>query len=109
MSGFHYFSVNVCQIHCSSARHVQCIYIRFLRRAAFWRLDGSQIESECTTDYTTGLQFSAVRIPAEPRESLCWIRMTRTARQDARRSGKEDGAFNVFRKMPFRILRGTQQ
>ena len=32
------------------------------------------------------------------RESLCWIRMTRTARQDARRSGKEDAGQSLFWK-----------
>ena len=43
------------------------------------------------------------------RESLCWRRMTRTARQDARRSGKEDAGHSLFLwKMPLRILRGTQ-
>ena len=42
------------------------------------------------------------------RESLCWIRMTRTARQDARRSGKEDAGHSLFWKMSLRILRGTQ-
>jgi len=30
------------------------------------------------------------------RESLSWIRMTRTARQDARRSGKEDAGHSLF-------------
>jgi len=30
------------------------------------------------------------------RESLSWIRMTRTARQDARRSGKEDARHSLF-------------
>ena len=34
----------------------------------------------------------------EGRESLCWIRMTRTARQDARRSGKEDAGQSLFWK-----------
>ena len=42
------------------------------------------------------------------RESLCWIRMTRTARQDARRSGKEDAGHSLLWKMPLQILRGTQ-
>jgi len=32
------------------------------------------------------------------RESLCWIRMTRTARQNARRSGKEDAGQSLFWK-----------
>ena len=32
------------------------------------------------------------------RESLCWIRMTSTARQDARRSGKEDAGQSLFWK-----------
>ena len=30
------------------------------------------------------------------RESLSWIRMTRTARQDARRWGKEDAGHSLF-------------
>ena len=30
------------------------------------------------------------------RESLSWIRMTRTARQDARRSEKEDAGHSLF-------------
>jgi len=30
------------------------------------------------------------------RESLSWIRMARTARQDARRSGKEDAEHSLF-------------
>jgi len=33
---------------------------------------------------------------ADLRESLSWIRMTRTARQDARRSGKEDAEHSLF-------------
>ena len=32
----------------------------------------------------------------EWRESLSWIHMTRTARQDARRSGKEDAGHSLF-------------
>ena len=35
---------------------------------------------------------------AQTRESLSWIRMTRTARQDARRSGKEDAGQSLFWK-----------
>jgi len=33
---------------------------------------------------------------AQTREILGWIRMTRTARQDARRSGKEDAGHSLF-------------
>jgi len=33
---------------------------------------------------------------AQTRESLSWIRMTRTARQDARRSGKEDAGHSLL-------------
>ena len=32
----------------------------------------------------------------EGRESLSWIRMTRTARQDARRPGKEDAGHSLL-------------
>ena len=46
---------------------------------------------------------------AQTRESLNWIHMTRTARQDARRSGKEDAGHSfVFGRMHLRILWGTQ-
>jgi len=34
--------------------------------------------------------------PDQTRESLSWIRMTRTARQDARRLGKEDAGHSLF-------------
>jgi len=46
---------------------------------------------------------------AHSREDLGWIRVARTARQDARRSGKEDAKHTfVSSRMPLRILRGTQ-
>ena len=35
-------------------------------------------------------------LPEGFRESLSWIRMTRTAQQDARRSGKEDAGHSLF-------------
>ena len=34
----------------------------------------------------------------QTRESLSWIRMTRTARQDATRSGKIDAGYSCFCK-----------
>ena len=41
--------------------------------------------NECFLEHVVGM-----------RESLSWIRMTRTARQDARRSGKEDAGHSLF-------------
>jgi len=42
------------------------------------------------------LTRAKVDAPHPTRESLSWIRMTRTAWQDARRSGKEDAGHSLF-------------
>jgi len=49
-----------------------------------------------TSTWSVPLSSNGGQAWAQTRESLSWIRMTRTARQDARRSGKEDAGHSLF-------------
>jgi len=61
--------------------------------SSFTCLPGSGSASTSGYSFNKESIFSAGLIT---RESLSWIRMTRTARQDTRLSGKEDAGHSLF-------------